>query len=163
MRPALGFDRETERVRVERINAISHIIKASDEDIFWLYDLAEGSSVDEIVSSWIGDTDRLVLVTRGADGTSIYRRGGVRIDVPTRAINVVDTVGAGDTFCANLLGQLSDMDALGTDPFDRLANLGDDELRGMVRVAAVAASITCERAGCEPPTRADLDAVLASL
>ena len=163
MRPALGFERNTERVRVERLNSISHIIKASDEDIYWLYDLAEGSSVDEIVAAWIGDTDRVVLVTRGAEGTSIYRRDGLRIDVPTRAINVVDTVGAGDTFCANLLGQLSDADALGTDPFDRLANLGNDELRGMVRVAAVAASITCERAGCEPPTRADLDAVLASL
>jgi fructokinase len=72
-------------------------------------------------------------------------------------------VGAGDTFCANLRGELSDADAMGTDPFDRLANLSNDELRGMVRVAAVAASITCERAGCEPPTRADLDAVLASL
>lgn len=163
MRPALGFDRETERVRVERLNAISHVIKASDEDIYWLYDLAEGSSVDDIVASWIGDTDRLVLVTRGANGTSIYRRGQVRIDVPTRKINVVDTVGAGDTFCANLLGQLSDIDALGTDPFDRLGNLSDGDLQGMVRVAAIAASITCERAGCEPPTRSDLDAVLATL
>ncbi len=163
MRPALGFNQETERVRVERLNTISHVIKASDEDINWLYDLPEGSSVDGIVADWIADTDRLVLVTRGADGTSIYRRGGVRIDVPTRSINVVDTVGAGDTFCANLLGQLSDVDALGTDPFDRLANLSDEELRDMVRVAAVAASITCERAGCEPPTLADLNSVLADI
>ncbi len=163
MRPALGFNQETERVRVERLNTISHVIKASDEDINWLYDLPEGSSVDGIVADWIADTDRLVLVTRGADGTSIYRRGGVRIDVPTRSINVVDTVGAGDTFCANLLGQLSDVDALGTDPFDRLANVSDEELRDMVRVAAVAASITCERAGCEPPTLADLDSVLADI
>ena len=163
MRPALGFDRATERVRVELLNSISHIVKASDEDIYWLYDLPDGSSVDAIVAEWIGDTDRLVLVTRGADGTSIYRRGGLRIDVPTRAINVVDTVGAGDTFCANLLGQLSDVDALGTDPFDRLANLSDDDLCDYVRVAAIAASITCERAGCEPPTSADLAAVLATL
>ncbi len=163
MRPALGFNQETERVRVERLNTISHVIKASDEDINWLYDLPEGSSVDGIVADWIADTDRLVLVTRGADGTSIYRRGGVRIDVPTRSINVVDTVGAGDTFCANLLGQLSDVDALGTDPFDRLANLSDEELRDMVRVAAVAASITCERAGCEPPTLANLNSVLADI
>ncbi len=163
MRPALGFNQETERVRVERLNTISHVIKASDEDINWLYDLPEGSSVDGIVADWIADTDRLVLVTRGADGTSIYRRGGVRIDVPTRSINVVDTVGAGDTFCANLLGQLSDVDALGTDPFDRLANVSDEELRDMVRVAAVAASITCERAGCEPPTLADLNSVLADI
>ncbi|MFY7862413.1 MAG: carbohydrate kinase family protein, partial [Rhodoluna sp.] len=112
MRPALGFDPGEERVRVERLNQISHIIKASDEDIEWLYGLAEGADLDDIVHSWIGDTERIVLVTRGADGTSIYRKRSARADVPSRAINVVDTVGAGDTFCANLLGQLSDADVL---------------------------------------------------
>lgn len=163
MRPALGFDAAEERVRVERLNQISHIIKASDEDIEWLYGLDKGSDVDEIVADWIGDTERIVLVTRGADGTSIYRKRTARVDVPSRKINVVDTVGAGDTFCANLLGQLSDADALGSDPFDRLENLSDADLQEYVRVAAVAASITCERAGCEPPTSADLAETLRSL
>ena len=163
MRPALGFDAAEERVRVERLNQISHIIKASDEDIQWLYGLGEGADVDGIVAEWIGDTERIVLVTRGADGTSIYRKRTPRVDVPSRKINVVDTVGAGDTFRANLLGQLSDADALGSDPFDRLENLSDADLRDFVRVAAVAASITCERAGCEPPTQDDLSAVLRSL
>ncbi|MEN9749812.1 MAG: hypothetical protein RL149_890 [Actinomycetota bacterium] len=163
MRPALGFDAAEERVRVERLNQISHIIKASDEDIQWLYGLEEGADLDGIVANWIGDTERIVLVTRGADGTSIYRKRTARVDVPSRKINVVDTVGAGDTFCANLLGQLSDVDALGADPFDRLENLSDADLREFVRVAAVAASITCERAGCEPPTQEDLSATLRSL
>ena len=163
MRPALGFDAAEERVRVERLNQISHIIKASDEDIEWLYGLSEGADLDGIVADWIGDTERIVLVTRGADGTSIYRKRTARVDVPSRKINVVDTVGAGDTFCANLLGQLSDADSLGSDPFDRLENLSDADLQEFVRVAAVAASITCERAGCEPPTSADLAETLRSL
>ena len=161
MRPALGFDPAEERMRVERLNQISHIIKASDEDIEWLYGLAKGADLDDIVHSWIGDTERVVLVTRGADGTSIYRKRSARADVPSRAINVVDTVGAGDTFCANLLGQLSDADVLGTNPFDRLENLTDADLREFVRISAVAASITCERAGCEPPTLSDLNQTLA--
>jgi fructokinase len=161
MRPALGFDPAEERVRVERLNQISHIIKASDEDIEWLYGLAKGADLDDIVHSWIGDTERIVLVTRGADGTSIYRKRSARADVPSRAINVVDTVGAGDTFCANLLGQLSDADVLGSNPFDRLENLTDADLREFVRISAVAASITCERAGCEPPTLSDLNQTLA--
>lgn len=161
MRPALGFDPAEERVRVERLNQISHIIKASDEDIEWLYGLAEGADLDDIVQSWIGDTERIVLVTRGADGTSIYRKRSARADVPSRTINVVDTVGAGDTFCANLLGQLSDADVLGSNPFDRLENLTDADLSEFVRVSAVAASITCERAGCEPPTLSDLNQTLA--
>ena len=167
MRPALGFKAEEERVRVERVNQVSHIIKASDEDIEWLYSLEAGADIDEIVWQWIGDTGRHVFVTRGSEGVSIYRLGAgeirVRLDVPSRKINVVDTVGAGDTFCANLLGQLSDIDALGTDPFDRLSNLSADVLSEFVRVAGVAASIACERAGAEPPTLDDLNAVLATL
>lgn len=167
MRPALGFKPEEERVRVERVNQMSHIIKASDEDIEWLYGLEAGANIDEIVWQWIGDTGRHVFVTRGSEGVSIYRLGAgevrVRLDVPSRKINVVDTVGAGDTFCANLLGQLSDIDALGTDPFDRLSNLSADVLTEFVRVAGVAASIACERAGAEPPTLADLNVVLATL
>ena len=163
MRPALGFDAAFERARVERVNSFSHIIKASDEDIQWLYGLDEGADVDSIVRDWIGNSGRHVFVTRGGDGTSIYRPGGVRIDVPSRKINVVDTVGAGDTFCANMLGQLSDLDALGTDAFDRLTNLSDEAWRELVHTSGIAASITCERAGCEPPTKPELDEVLASL
>ncbi|MEI6590891.1 MAG: carbohydrate kinase [Actinomycetes bacterium] len=166
MRPALGFDASTERARVERINSISHLIKASDEDIHWLYGLAEGADLDAIAEKWVAETDRVVLVTRGGDGTSIYRRGSngfTRQDVPSRKVNVVDTVGAGDTFCANLLGQLNDADVLGENPFDRLANLSDADLREYVYRSGVAASITCERAGCEPPTLAELNEVVAAL
>ena len=167
IRAALGFERNHERMRVERLNDISHIVKASDEDIEWLYDLDAGADVDKIVWKWIGDTGRHVFVTRGGDGVSVYRLAAdgsrVRFDVASRKIQVADTVGAGDTFCANLLGQLSDVDALGVDPFDRLQNLSDEILGEFVRVAGVAASITCERSGAEPPTRAELDAVLATL
>ncbi len=167
MRPALGFERNHERLRVERINDISHLIKASDEDIEWLYDLEPGSDIDKIAWKWIGDSARHVFVTRGSEGVSVYRLAAdgsrTRFDVPSRKINVVDTVGAGDTFCANLLGQLSDVDALGTDPFDRLQNLSEDILRDFVYTAGIAASITCERAGAEPPTLTDLNAVLATL
>mgnify|MGYP000249270437 CR=1 FL=1 len=167
MRPALGFEREIERKRVERVNSFSHVIKASDEDIHWLYDMADGEDVDKVVWKWIGDSARHVFITRGGDGVSVYRLGAdgsrVRFDVASRKINVIDTVGAGDTFCANLLGQLSDVDALGTDPFDRLQNLSDDVLREFVWTAGIAASITCERAGAEPPTKVELQAILATL
>ncbi|MEY4986203.1 MAG: hypothetical protein RLZZ359_1089 [Actinomycetota bacterium] len=163
MRPALGFERDVERQRVERVNQFSHLIKASDEDIEWLYGLEPGTDIDGIVNEWIGDSGRHVFVTRGGDGVSVYRPGGTRFDVPSRKINVVDTVGAGDTFCANLLGQLHDSDSLGERAFARLGSLSDDQLHEYVRVAGVAASITCERAGAEPPTTADLNAVLATI
>jgi fructokinase len=150
IRAALGFNPEHERIRVERVNEFSHIIKASDEDIEWLYQGAR--NVDEVAKDWAQNA--LVLITRGADGTSVFR-GEERIDVPSRKINVVDTVGAGDTFCANLLGQLQDEGYLGTD----LNQIPSDALRNFVYVAGIAASITCERAGCEPPTLEDLAAI----
>jgi fructokinase len=151
IRAALGFDPEHERIRVERVNAFSHIVKASDEDIEWLY---QGKrDVDDVALEWAQTS--LVLITRGADGTSIFR-GTERMDVASRKINVVDTVGAGDTFCANLLGQLQEADYLGKD----LTTIPAETLRGFVHVAGIAASITCERAGCEPPTMDDLAGVL---
>ena len=155
IRAALGFDPNKEKERVERTNKFSHIIKASDEDIEWLYQ--NKRNVDEVAKEWAKD-GKIILITRGADGVSIFRNDE-RMDVPSRKINVVDTVGAGDTFCANLLGQLQDNNYLGKD----LNQIPSEELKNFVYISGIAASITCERAGCEPPTQEDLKAVLASL
>ena len=163
VRPALGFEASVERERVERINAISHVVKASDDDINWLYQLAPGSNVDDIVWNWIGNTDQIVFVTRGADGVSVYRKNKVRIDVPSRAVQVQDTVGSGDTFCAHMLIGLLAIDALGTAPDQKLAAVTGDQLVEITRVAAIAASMTCERVGAEPPTKAELAAVIAAI
>jgi fructokinase len=162
VRPALGFDAAIERDRVERINAISHIVKASDDDINWLYGLESGSSVDQIVWNWIGSSEQIVFVTRGADGVSIYRKDQVRIDVPSRSVEVQDTVGSGDTFCAHLLAGLLSIDALGDNPIQKLAAVSNEQLVQISKVAAIAASITCERIGAEPPTTSELAAVIAT-
>jgi fructokinase len=162
VRPALGFEAKLERERVERINSISHVVKASDDDINWLYELAPGSSVDDIVWNWVGSTNQIVFVTRGPDGVSIYRKDKVRIDVPSRAVQVQDTVGSGDTFCAHMLSGLFAIDALGVDPDQKLAAVTSEQLVEITRVAAIAASIACERVGAEPPTKAELAAVIAA-
>ena len=156
IRAALGFNPDKEKERVERTNAFSHIIKASDEDIDWLYQ--NQRSVNQVAQEW-ANHGKIVLITRGSDGTSIFTKDNEPKNVPTRNINVVDTVGAGDTFCANLLGQLQDNNYLGTD----LNQLPIEELTNYVYIAGIAASITCERAGCEPPTQEDLKAVLTTL
>jgi fructokinase len=162
VRPALGFEASLERERVERLNSISHVVKASDDDINWLYQLAPGSNVDEIVWNWIGSSNKIVFVTRGPDGVSIYRKDNVRIDVPSRSVQVQDTVGSGDTFCAHMLTGLLALDALGTNPDEKLAAVTGEQLAEITRVAAIAASVTCERVGAEPPTKAELAAVIAA-
>lgn len=155
MRPALGFDQQKELTRVERVNAFSHIIKASDEDLEWL---DPSRTPDETATEW--SKNKLVLITKGSEGVDVYKDGTKLFNVPSRKINVVDTVGAGDTFTANLLGQLQENNHLGDNPTDKLMNIKNEDLHTFVHIAGIAASINCERAGAEPPTKADLHSVL---
>jgi fructokinase len=163
VRPALGFDRDSERIRVERVNSFSHLIKASDDDINWLYGLEPGSNVDQIAWDWIGDTAKIVFVTRGGDGASIYRKNKTKLDVQSRKVKVQDSVGAGDTFCANTLAQLQQIGALGSGAFARLAELPDKQLIEIAKVSSVAASMACEKTGAEPPTDYELAELLVLL
>lgn len=152
IRPAIGFNRQEELRRVLAINQISNIIKASDADIEWLHD-GENKSVDEVCEEWSGD--KLLVITRGADGVSIYRDGR-RIDVPGFSAKLVDTVGAGDTFMAHFLGELDNFGALGNNPQSRLAKITDQELVSAARLANAASSIVCERVGCNPPSKEEV-------
>jgi fructokinase len=94
---------------------------------------------------------------------SIYRKDKVRIDVPSRTVEVQDTVGSGDTFCAHMLSGLLNIDALGQDPSEKLASVSNEQLVQITKVAAIAASITCERTGAEPPTSKELAAVISAI
>jgi fructokinase len=163
VRPALGFEPIAEQERVERINSISHIVKASVDDINWLYGLEPGASVDDIVWRWIGSSEQLVFVTRGPDGVTIYRKNKVRIDIASRAVEVKDTVGSGDTFCAHMLSGLLAIDALGENPTQKLSSVTNEQLSQITKLAAIAASITCERTGAQPPTRQELAEVVAAI
>jgi fructokinase len=159
IRSALGFERASELARVLRINAHSHIIKASDADIEWLYDLPAGAELDSIASDW-SQGGKLVVITRGGDGATLFLNGN-KLHAKAPKINLVDTVGAGDTFMANLLAELDLLDALGADPIARLGNLSSSDLQRAAEIAAVAAGIVCERKGCEPPTLAETTARVA--
>lgn len=155
MRPALGFDQAKELKRVNRVNSFSHIIKASDEDLEWL---DPSRTPNETATEW--SKNKLVLITKGSEGVDVYRDGSKLFNVPSRKIKVVDTVGAGDTFTANLLAQLLENNHLGENPTQKLMDIKDEDLLTYVHIAGIAASINCERAGAEPPTKADLDEVL---
>jgi fructokinase len=157
IRPAIGFRREEELKRVLEINKVSNIIKASDADIMWLYD-ADESAVEEIYQAW--SMGKLLVVTRGAEGVSIFR-DAQRLDVPGFEVKLADTVGAGDTFMAHFLGELYSLDALGDNPQQRLAKMDTKELMSAARYANAASSIVCERVGCNPPTKQEVQNRLA--
>ncbi|MYW10133.1 carbohydrate kinase, partial [Streptomyces sp. SID2563] len=99
VRPALMGDHTTAVRRVERCVGLSDVVKASDEDLGWLY---PGQDPAEAARRWLAYGPALVLVTRGGDGATAVLPGG-QVDTGALPADVVDTVGAGDAFMSGTL------------------------------------------------------------
>lgn len=153
VRPALIDDPAGARSRLEELVALADVVKVSDEDLAWF---APGVDPLDVARRWIGWGAALVVVTRGAGGSTVLRAGGAVLEVPGRAVHVVDTVGAGDTFAGALLDALAARGVRAAHGADVLRDLSDAAVRTAARSAAVAASVTVSRAGANPPTRAEL-------
>jgi len=141
---------------VRRAVGCAHIVKVSDED---LAVLQPGVPVEDVALSWLAPGGpppgpEIVVVTRGAAGAVAWHRDGRRLERAAPRSVVVDTVGAGDAFCAGLLSSLAGSGTL--DPA-ALASIDDAVLASALERAVVVASITCTRAGADPPRLADLE------
>lgn len=135
------------RARLDRIIGQSTIVKASDADIDWLF-----PGIDRMAAArtLLAHGPKLVVVTLGADGAvGMTATGEVRVPAPV--VQVVDTIGAGDAFGAALLAWLHDHGRLSHD-----LRLDRDELRAALEFACLIASLTCTRAGADPPRRSEL-------
>jgi fructokinase len=152
IRPGLGFERAAETVRVERQIKLAHIVKASDDDLAWLY--PERLPVDT-ARLWAA-AGHHVIMTRGADGATLFTPTGDTVSVKAPVIELVDTVGAGDSFLGATLYGLQQREALGTNAEERLAAVTLDDWINLLELAARVGAITCSRAGCNPPTLAEL-------
>ena len=152
VRPTVITDPAVYWVRVEPwLEAVGRrqgILKASDVDVEFLAKAAGGADAVEIVTGWVERYGLgLAVVTLGPDGAVAVEPGGAVTRVPGFPTEVVDTVGAGDTFMAGFLeGQVE----------QRLP------LEESLRRGAAAASIVCSRQGAQPPTAAEVDALVAS-
>jgi fructokinase len=149
VRPAVQPDRDVYRAAAERIVRAADVVKASDEDLAWLWpDVAPEAAARALLE--LGP--RLVVVTRG-DAGALALTGALRAEVPAPRVTVVDTIGAGDAFQSALLDGL--FDAAGV----RLPESAD-ELTALLRRCVVAGALACTRPGAQPPTRAQLAAAL---
>lgn len=147
------FDsREQALALVERFVDAADVVKASDEDLAWLL---PGEDPEVVAHRWQTRGPALVVVTRGGAG-AIAVSGAGTLHVPAPQVDVVDTVGAGDAFMSGLLHALAEHDLLGAQGLPRLRHLGLGTLEALVATAIRSASITCSRAGANPPTRAEL-------
>jgi fructokinase len=157
-RPAISPDVAAAREQAEDFVAASDVVKASDEDLRWLY---PGRTLEESMAAWLELGPSLVALTRGSHGPVILTRRG-RVEIPGESVTVADTVGAGDSFMAGLISGLAQMGALGASARPRLHNLSPDELHALAAYANRAAAITCSRPGANPPTSAELGSLTAS-
>ncbi|WP_330237738.1 carbohydrate kinase family protein [Streptomyces sp. NBC_00525] len=156
VRPALMGDHDTAVRRVERCAGLSDVVKASDEDLEWLY---PGRDAVAAAGRWLAAGPALVLVTRGRDGATALLPGA-RVDIGALPAEVVDTVGAGDAFMSGTLHALAAHGLLGGDRRERLRATDPDTVRDVLRHAAASAAVTVARAGANPPDTAELRAAL---
>lgn len=145
-------DADRWRGRVEAFSEIADLIKVSDEEIEALF---PGAGIDSAVGRWSARGAQLIVVTRGSEAALISLRGEV-FEAASRTVEVVDTVGAGDSFQAGLLCGLDELDKATK---QGLAQLSLDECRRIIAFAMEAASITCTRRGADMPRRPDLPAL----
>jgi fructokinase len=127
----------------------THLLKVSEEDLSLLY---PGASLESLATAWLAQGVRFLVVTRGASGAVAWTRK-TRVEVPSMPTTVVDTVGAGDSFQAALLAWLDERDLLND---AALAALDQTQVQDAVSFAALAAAITCSRAGADLPRRNEL-------
>lgn len=151
IRPHFITDAAAFRTRLQGMLGQAGMVKLSDEDIAWLVPGQDPvQSAAELATQM---NIPLVVLTLGAKGAHAFANGQVVVQPGILADPLVDTVGAGDTFMGSLLAQLQERDL---DQGDALAQISVQTVQDMLHRAAKAAAINCTRAGCNPPTLAEL-------
>ena len=143
IRQSVMGDREKYAAAVEKWVSISSVVKVSDEDIKWLYPT---DSLDGVAHRWIDAGVSCVVVTRGANRLIGFTANGME-EVEGVKVEVVDTVGAGDTVGAIVVEGIIKHSVHG---------LQGVTLNAVLHKAAIAAGITCSRSGAQPPRAHEL-------
>jgi fructokinase len=143
--PDLAAWRETLEWMLPRTD----VLKLSDEDLGILY---PGIDPAAFAADCLGKGAGMVALTRGGKGAFAWHASGV-CEVPPVVVDVIDTVGAGDTFQAALLARLDELGALTP---AGVRGMDAATLLDAMRFAAEAAAITCSRRGADLPRRAEL-------
>ncbi|MCK0096414.1 carbohydrate kinase [Yoonia sp. F2084L] len=146
IRPSFITDEAAYRARLTRMMGVADIIKTSDEDLEWI---TGNTDADALLAS---TGAQVILLTRGGDGVSIFTASGT-YDVAAEKAEVVDTVGAGDTFSAGFMAQMHRSGHL-TKSGIKQATKAD--LRAAASFGAKVAAITVSRAGANPPWSREL-------
>ncbi|MFV0286364.1 MAG: PfkB family carbohydrate kinase, partial [Demequina sp.] len=146
------IDDEEMRASVLVLMSRVHVVKASDEDLAWIF---PGLSVEAAAQRVLELGPRLVVATRGGDGMLGAVPAGA-VSAPAVATAVIDTVGAGDTCMGALIDGLIDAGCVGLRAAETLAQLRREDVERILHRCAAAAAVTVSRPGADPPTREEL-------
>ncbi|UWR33116.1 carbohydrate kinase [Sulfitobacter sp. W027] len=146
IRPGFIKDIERYRQRLDRMLALSDIVKVSDEDLNWIN--PEPLSLRDKVTELLEKGPSVVILTRGGEGATGYLANGEEVQVPAVKAEIVDTVGAGDTFNAGVLAKMSELGQLHK---SALSTLSPEMLSEALAYGARVAAVTVSRAGANPP------------
>ena len=153
-RPALVGDHADYRRRMAAFAARADIIRMSDADFNYLHG---GDDYAAAAAALIAGGAALIVISRGAEGVLAWHPAAGRLAVAAPRVEVVDTVGAGDSFQGALLVALRETGRIAR---GALAAISADDLRRVLTFAVACAAVTCSRAGADPPYRAEVDAAL---
>lgn len=166
LRPTVLPDMGPYRANIRAALSHADLIKASDEDLQHL--AVPGANAFEQATQLLMSTRACMMaLTLGGEGAALLLRtaqGIITVRGRERTpVQVVDTVGAGDSFLAGLLtALLAQADAAGCQPGVWVAQLGAADLGALLSHALATATVNVMRAGCQPPTLAEVQARLAA-
>jgi fructokinase len=150
-RPRVVDDRDRYLSRMDRVLRHADIVKVSDEDMAYMH---PGAAPLDAARALLASGPRAVLLTAGAQSVHVLTAAGA-IDVPVPSVEVVDTIGAGDSFSGGFLAWWSGArwsGAMGSGARHTVDQLGSlDHLVRAVTAAVAVAAITCTRRGADPP------------
>ena len=156
IRPSLVVDTDAHRGRIRRMMHSADIVKASDEDLEWLY---PDMGIGDIRKICVDDAPEAAVVVTAGEADIWASTGGRAFSVPTHPVQeLADTVGAGDTFMASLLVWCS---GSGDTREAMVEALHSPDFEEALRRGSAAAALNCGHHGCVPPGVDEIDAALA--
>ena len=153
VRPAAMGPAAHIRPRIEAMVALSDVVKASDEDLAYLY-----PALEPLVAAqrWAATGPALVVLTKGAAGAQAVTATGLLVNQAGIATQVADSVGAGDAFMGAVIDALWHLDLLGAERVKALAGIDPPTISQVLTHAVRVAAMTVARSGANPPWRHEL-------
>lgn len=161
IRPAIMESPSLVRDRIEQIVRFADVVKASDEDLQWLY---PDTPVEEVMRRWLREGVSIMITTRGPWGAYVMLKGERdMLVIDPLDVELADTVGAGDSFMAGLLSALLDTGLLGSsDAKTRLRSARWSDVTSALHIATITSGLTVSHNGAFAPSREDVDEVIAA-